>query len=121
MIVIRGIKRGAEKGEHSEEAPTKEKDLPAENPTKYVPYWQPKNYSSSGAKCVEQFDLATKAALRVYPSGTNAASLMQISTTGISLCINGQRNEYYGYGWRFYTGPDIIDCKRLKQKTFEEM
>jgi hypothetical protein len=78
-------------------------------------------WPSSRLWVTEQFDLATKAALRVYPSGTNAASLMQISTTGISLCINGQRNEYYGYGWRFYTGPDIIDCKRLKQKTFKEM
>ena len=120
MIVIRGVKRGAEAGEHLGEASTELQENHARLILQQQQQQQqhrlsgttPTHHSTASAKCVEQLDPVTKAVLRVYPSGTKAAAMMGINTTGISLCINGQREDYYGFAWRLYNGPRL-DCKNI--------
>jgi hypothetical protein len=51
-------------------------------------------------KCIEQLDLLTGKVLRRYNSGTDAAVAMQVSQSGISLCINGSKPDAYGFRWR---------------------
>ena len=121
MINIRGIKRSAETKQPTIEQAPKEPevlqpdhqldpDVILQGQLQRLPGMT--YHGNPSSKCVEQLDLATKAVLRVYPSGTNAAKLMNIQSTGISLCINGKREEYYGFAWRLYCGPRI-DCKKL--------
>ena len=135
MINIRGIKRGVAKALQAVKAAPKDSEvqLPDQQPE---PVQQPEPepevimegqqqqqrlpgmayHGNLSSKCVEQLDVATGAVLRVYPSGTNAAKLMNIQSTGISLCVNGKREEYYGFAWRLYSGPRI-DCKKRSYLT----
>ena len=68
--------------------------------------------TSYRVKCVEQIHPATDEVLRVYPSGTAAASFMGVGESGISQCCNGMIYTWKGFKWRFYRGPPI-DCKYL--------
>lgn len=61
-------------------------------------------------KAIEQLHILTGEVLRVYPSGKHAASFMNVSQSGISLCCSGTKPDAYGFKWRFYEGP-AIDCK----------
>ena len=63
-------------------------------------------------KCVEQIHPVTDEVLRVYPSGTAAASFMGVGQSGISQCFNGYYHTSKGFKWRLYRGPPI-DCKYL--------
>eukprot|EP01036_Dinobryon_divergens_P022458 gene22458-30715_t len=131
MINIRGIKRSAETKQPTiEQAPKEPEVLQPDHQLDPDVILQGQlqrfpgmtYHGNPSSKCVEQLDLATKAVLRVYPSGTNAAKLMNIQTTGISLCINGKREEYYGFAWRLYCGPRIdFDAIEDKQTPLEEL
>ena len=66
-----------------------------------TPYYKPD-------KAIEQLDYATGTrVLKRYASGTEAASSMQISQSGISLCCSGLKADAYGYRWRFCSGSFI--------------
>lgn len=66
--------------------------------------------TGSRTKPIEQLHLITGEVLRVYPSGKDAASFMNVSQSSISQCLQGKRNDCFGFKWRFYEGPPI-DCK----------
>lgn len=64
----------------------------------------------SRTKAIEQLHLVTGEVLRVYHSGRDAATFMNVSQSGISQCLNGIKTDCYGFRWRVYEGP-VFDCK----------
>ena len=61
-------------------------------------------------KGIEQLHMETGKVLHRYSSGTEAANLMQMSQSGISLCCTGVKPDVCGFRWRFYVGS-TDDCK----------
>ena len=60
-------------------------------------------------KPVEQLHLITGEVLRRYSSGRDAATLMEVSQSGISLCCKGVKPDAFGFKWRFYEGMVHVD------------
>lgn len=56
---------------------------------------------SSSSKSVEQLHVETGQVLRRWPSGTKAANVLGISRSGISVCCSGNKEEAFGFKWRF--------------------
>lgn len=66
-------------------------------------------------KPVEQLHLITGDVLRRYSSGRDAAALMEVSQSGISLCCKGIKPDAFGFKWRFYEGMQIYNAALLFQ------
>ena len=64
-------------------------------------------------KKIEQLHIDTGEVLRRYDSGTLAASFMDISQSGISLCCASKKSESNGFRWRFYEGRISIILNEL--------
>lgn len=75
-----------------------------------VPSHNNSAHTGSRTKPIEQLHIITGEVLRVYPSGKDAASFMNVSQSSISQCLQGKRSDCFGFRWRFYEGP-LIDCK----------
>ena len=73
--------------------------------------------SNPKSKAILQLNLQTEEVLRIYSSGKEAANFMNVSQSGISLCLNGLKSESYGFKWRTYEGIPI-DCKTLQYFLF---
>jgi len=69
------------------------------------------NYSlkqtSNATKAIVQMDINTLKPLAWYGSGKEAASSMQVSQSGISLCCSGTKDDCYGFKWRFASDREV--------------
>jgi hypothetical protein len=63
-----------------------------------------------GLRPVEQLHIVTQEVLRIHKTGRDAAKFLNVSQSGISLCLTGTKPDAYGFKWRYYEGPKI-DCK----------
>jgi hypothetical protein len=63
-----------------------------------------------GLRPVEQLHIVTHEVLRIHRTGRDAAKFLNVSQSGISLCLTGAKPDAYGFKWRYYVGPRI-DCK----------
>jgi hypothetical protein len=59
---------------------------------------------SASSKSVEQLHVETGQVLRRWPSGTKAAAVLGVSRSGISNCCSGNKDEAFGFRWRFCEG-----------------
>lgn len=69
-----------------------------------------RNVSNRGLRPVEQLHIATCQVLRIHRTGRDAARFLNVSQSGISLCLTGAKSDAYGFKWRYYVGPRI-DCE----------
>jgi hypothetical protein len=68
---------------------------------KYGRARQPGKVSSFTEKAVEQLHFRTGEILRLWESGSKAASGLGVSRSGISLCCTGLKAEAHGFMWKF--------------------
>lgn len=60
-------------------------------------------------KYVEVLDSDTNKVLRIFPSKSNVAGMLNLPMSSISIAISSGR-MYFRLLWRLYDGP-VIDCK----------
>lgn len=87
-----------------------ENDLQAEENENEMNHY---SHGGSRTKPIEQLHLINNEVLRIYPSGKDAASFMNVSHSSISQCLQGKRSDCFGFRWRFYEGPSL-DFEAIK-------
>lgn len=58
-------------------------------------------------RVVEQRQLGTHAVVRRYANLASAVSLAGVSTRIVLRCLQGEREDAYGYAWACYDGPPL--------------
>jgi hypothetical protein len=81
--------------------------------TEYIEMKRKERPSTAGkSKAILQINLSTGDVLRVFASGKEAAQFLNVSQSGISLCLNGLKQDSYGFKWKLYEG-NPIECNEF--------
>ena len=67
--------------------------------------------NETSVRVVDQIDLATGVVVHRYANIAAAVAALSVSLRQIQKVLQDVLPDAYGYGWRLYEGPDIVDCE----------